>query len=122
MTQQINFKKVFAIFFAAFGIFAVSGMLMGAWGSMADSRLLEHLMLTGLRERIFTDPLTAFRNIGYLFLITFNALLALWVSADCQRRESKRGLWPALTLITGLIGWMVYLISRKDSTKVETQA
>ena len=117
MTNQINFKKVFTIFFVAFGIFAVSGIFMGAFGQLADSRLLERLLLTGFRERLFTDPLVAFRNIGYLFLLTFNALLALWVYAD-----SKKGLWTVATAITGLIGWLGYMISRKDDeTKIEAR-
>ena len=112
MTKEINFKKVFAIFFAALGLFAIIGIFMGVWGGVADSRLLERLMLTGLRARVFTDPLVAFRMVGYVFLAAFHALLALWVYADCIRRKCKKGLWPAFTFITGLVGWLVYLIGR----------
>ena len=121
MTKQINFKKVFTIFFVALGLFAVIGVFMGAWGSVADSRLLERLMLTGLRERLFTEPLVVFRNIGYLFLIAFNALLALWVYTDCQKRESKKGIWSAFTLIAGLIGWLAYLIIRKEDVQIDAR-
>ena len=114
MTNQINFKKVFTIFFVALGIFAVSGIFMGAFGQIADSRLLERLLLAGFRERLFTDPLAAFRNIGYLFLIAFNALLALWVYDDCKRNNSKKGLWVAVTAITGLAGWLGYKIAQAN--------
>ena len=110
MMKQINFKKVFTVFFTAFALFAISGIFMGAWGGLADSRLLERLLLTGFRARVFTDPFAAFRSIGYLFFIAFHVILALWVYADCERRKSKKGLWPVFTLLTGLIGWLVYLI------------
>ena len=116
MTKQINFKKVFTVFFVAFGLFAMVGILMGVWGGAEYSRLLERLMLTGFRERLFTDPLVAFRSIGYLFLFTFNALLTLWVCADCQRHGRKKGLWPVFTMLTGLVGWLIYMIMRSDHT------
>lgn len=111
MTKQINFKKVFATFFTALGVFAIAGIFMGAWGNfnLADSRLLERLLFTGFSARLFTDPLTAFRNVGYLFLITFHALLALWVHSN-----SKKHFWTIFTAITGLIGWLTYLITRRE--------
>ena len=121
MTKQINFKKVFTIFFVALGLFTVVGISMGVWGGIADSRLLERLMLTGLRERIFSDPLVVFRSIAYLFLAGFHALLALWVYADCQRNGSKRKVWAACTLITGLVTWLIYMISRKDTVKIQSR-
>ena len=121
MNQQINFKKVFTIFFVALGLFTVVGISVGVWGGIADSRLLERLMLTGFRERIFSDPLVAFRSIGYLFLIAFNAILALWVYVDGKKHNKHKALWPAFTLLTGLIGWLIYLISRKDNTKIESR-
>ena len=121
MTKQINFKKVFAIFFVALGLFTVVGIFMGAWGALADSRLLERIMLTGLRERIFADPLVAFRSVGYLFLIAFHAILALWVYTDCRKNENKKGLWSVFTFITGLVGWLIYMISRKDAVKIQSQ-
>ena len=115
MINQINFKKVFTIFFVALGIFAVSGIFMGAFGQMADSRLLERLILTGFRERIFSDPLIAFRNIAYFFLFTFNTLLALWVYVDGRKRNNSKILWSVLTLFAGLIGWLIYMIRRFDN-------
>ena len=107
MTTKINFKKVFLIFFGALGLFAMAGIFMGAWGSVADSRLL---------ERLFTDPLAAFRNMGYVFLLAFHGILALWVYVDCQNRGGKKRLWPVCTFITGIIGWLVYMIGRSDAT------
>ena len=71
---------------------------------------------------MFTDILGTFRFFGYLFLLVFHALLALWVYTDCKKLGSHRALWPVLTLITGLIGWLIYLIGRVDRiVKVETQ-
>ena len=112
MTKEVNFKKVFAVFFVAFALFALVGIFMGAWGTVADSRLLQRLLLTGVRERLFTNPLVLFRNIGYLFLVAFNGILALWVYVDCQKKNVAKKLWPIFTLVTGLVGWLVYQISR----------
>ena len=119
MTNQINFKKAFIIFFAAFGLFALTGILMGAWAGFADSRLLERLMLTGFRARLFTDPLVAFRSIAYLFLAAFHVLLALWVYADCYKSGGKKGLWFVFTAITGPIAWLIYMIRRNDAIKIQ---
>ena len=95
-TEDINFKKVFIIFFAAFSIFVLIGIFVGAWGGIADSRLLERLMLTGFRERIFTDPLVVFRNIGYLFLVGFHMILALWVYVDGKKYDCHKAFLPYL--------------------------
>ena len=119
--MTINFKKAFTVFFIALGAFTVAGIFMGAWGgiadsSIADSRLLERLLLTGFRDRLFTDPLVAFRNIGYLFLGVFHGLLALWVAADCKKQHKRsKGLWTVFTLATGLVGWLAYLIARPNT-------
>lgn len=121
MTKQINFKKIFTIFFITFGLFALVGTFMGAWGDLAGSSLLERLMLTGLRERLFTDLLVTFRSIGYLFLATFHLLLALWVYTDCQKKKSTKRIWVASTFITGLIGYLIYMLGRKDSTKTQEE-
>ena len=114
-TEDINFKKAFITFFAAlmgFGVIYVVVMAAtGNWGEA--SVLLERITLTRFRTRIAADP---FRFFGHLFIIWFNALLALWVYADSKKHGSHRALWPVLTLITGLIGWLIYLIKRIDHT------
>ena len=119
----INFKKLFAAFFIVLGIFAiafVSSMLLS--GEADFARLLERITLARFRVRMFTDVRSTFRFLSYLFLIAFNALLALWVYADAKKHNSHRALWPALTLITGLVGWLIYLIVRVDHiVKAETQ-
>ena len=115
--EGINFKELFAAFFIAFGIFAIafiSSMLLS--GEADFARLLERITLARFRERMFTDIRSTFRFLSYLFLIGFNALLALWVYADSKKHGGHRALWPVLTLITGLIGWLIYLIRRVDRT------
>ena len=115
--ESINFKKLFAAFFIALGIFAVafvSSMLLS--GEADFARLIERLTFARIRGRMFTDVRSTFRFFSYLFLIGFNALLALWVFADGKKRGRHRALWPVLTLITGLIGWLVYMINRVDHT------
>ena len=108
--METNFKKVFTIFFVALGIFALASIAMGG---ILDTRLLERLLLTGLRERIFTDPMVLFRNIGYLFLITFHGLLAWWVQVN-----SKNKAWTVATAITGLVGWLCYMIIHGQEKEV----
>ena len=121
--ESINFKKLFAAFFIALGIFAiafVSSMLIS--GEADFARVLERITLARLRGRMFTDVRSTFRFFSYFFLIGFNALLALWVYVDGKKMGSHRALWPALTLITGLIGWLIYLIRRVDRiVKVEKE-
>jgi len=120
--ESINFKKVFAIFFIAFAIFAIAFISFTALNGYADfGRWLERLTFARFRERMFTDVLGTFRFFGYLFLLVFNALLALWVYVDGKKHNSHKALWPALTLITGLVGWLIYLIGRVDHVvKTET--
>jgi hypothetical protein len=54
---------------------------------------------------------------GLLIFIGLNAILALWVYVDCKRYNSPKVIWPVLTLISGLIGWLIYLIKRLDRTE-----
>ena len=120
--EGINFKKLFAVFFIALGIFViafVSSMLLS--GEADFARLVERITLARIRGRMFTDVRSTFRFFSYLFLIGFNALLALWVYVDGKKPGSRRALWTALTLITGLVGWLIYLIGRVDRiVKAET--
>ena len=121
--ESINFKKVFMIFFAAFAIFAIGFIAFTAVNGYANfDGLLVRLTFARLRERMFTDVLGTFRFSGYLFLLAFHALLALWVYADDKKLGSHSALWPVLTFITGLVGWLIYLIGRVDHTmKVEKE-
>jgi len=121
--EVMNFKKAFITFFAAFlGFGIIYFAVMAATGNWSEaSVLLERLTFARFRGRMFTDVRGTFRFFGYLFLLVFNALLALWVYADSKKHGSHRALWPALTLITGLVGWLIYLIGRVDRiVKAET--
>ena len=111
-TEDINFKKAFITFFAALLVFGVIVVVFRNWED--PSVLWERITFAGLRGRMFTDHAVIFRFFGYLFLLGFHALLALWVYADSKKHGSHRALWPVLTLITGLIGWLIYLIGRAD--------
>ena len=115
-TEYMNFKKAFITFFAALlGFGVIYLVVMAATGNWNEaSVLLERITFARLRSRIFADVAGTFRFFSYLFLLGFNALLALWVYADSKKHGSHRALWPVLTLITGLIGWLIYLIGRVD--------
>jgi len=115
-TEGINFRKVFTVFFAALlgfvMIYIVFMMANGYWGEL--SRLWERVTFTRVRGRMFTDILVTFRFLSYLFIVGFNAILALWVYADSKKLGNYKVFWPALTLFTGLIGCLMYLIGRVD--------
>jgi len=117
-TEGINFKKAFAIFFAAlvgFGI--IYAIAMAASGNASELAMWwERITFARLRGRMFTDLQGTFRFFGHLFLIGFNALLALWVYVDGKKHNSRKIFLPILTLITGLIGWLIYMIKRLDRT------
>ena len=50
---------------------------------------------------------------GFFFRIVFRLLLALWVYADSKKYGKNTILWATLTLISGLTGWVIYLIMRE---------
>ena len=117
--EGINFKKAFAIFFATllgFGIIYVIAMTASGYGSEL-AIWWERITFARFRGRMFTDVQSTFRFFAHLFLIGFNALLALWVYADGKKNNSHKALLPVLTLFTGLIGWLVYMIRRADHTE-----
>ena len=116
-TENINFKKVFTIFFVALGGFAVTYIAFMAIGGYWDglSALWNRLTFAGFRERIFTDVLSTFRFSGYLFLAGFHVILTLWVYVDGKKHGCHKTLLPILTLFTGLIGWLVYMIGRLET-------
>ena len=39
-------------------------------------------------------------------------LLAIWVYGDIRRRNTGSGIWIIITLLTGLLGALVYAIVR----------
>ena len=109
--EGFNFTKVFTIFFLAFVVFGILAFTVG----VADpGHLLERVTLTRFRGRMFVDAESTFRFFSYMFLLGFNVLLALWVYADGKKNNAHRALWPVLALVTGLIGWLVYMIKRVD--------
>jgi len=114
--EGINFKRTFIIFFAAllgFGIIYI--IAIAASGNASELAVWwERITLARLRGRMFTDMQGTFRFFAHLFLIGFNALLALWVYADGKKYNIHKVTWPILTLFTGLIGWLVYMIKRLD--------
>jgi len=120
-TEGINFKRAFIIFFAALlGLWIIRTGFMIAGGHWGDlSVLLERLSFAGLRERVFTDKLVIFRMVSALFVVWFHAILALWVRADGKKNDCYRVLWPVLTLFTGLIGCLAYLIARVDRVRMQ---
>jgi hypothetical protein len=116
--EGMNFKKAFITFFAALlGFGVIYFVVMAATGNWSEaSVLLERLTFARLRGRMFTDVAGTFRFFGHLFLIGFNVLLAMWVYVDGKKHSSHKKFYPILTLFTGLIGWLVYMISRVDRT------
>ena len=118
--EGINFKKAFIGFFAALLIFGVIYAIALAVGGNSGelSVLWERITLARFRAQIVADPFSIFRVFRVLFVVGFNVLLALWVYADGKKHNSHKAIWPLLTLITGLIGWLAYLIKRVDHTKI----
>jgi len=120
-TDSINFKKVFATFFATLAGFIVIYLtVMAVNGDGVElTNFWNRLTLAGFRERVFTDILVTFRFISYLFLAGFHAILALWVYADSKKNNCYKKLFPLLTVVTGVIGWLVYMISRTDNVTIQ---
>ena len=114
--EGMNFKKAFITFFTALLIFGVVYIIVLAISSNSGelSAMWERLTLARFRAQIVANPLSIFRVFRVLFVIGFNVLLALWVYADGKKHDSHKAFWPALTLFTGLIGWLIYLIRRVD--------
>lgn len=46
------------------------------------------------------------------------ALTALWVALDAPCRGERRGPWAFLTLVTGPLGWLMYILLRKPTPTV----
>ena len=56
--------------------------------------------------------ITGFMLIYRICFILSWLLLALWVYLDARRRHSNAAAWGILTLLTSVIGWVVYLLAR----------
>ena len=67
--------------------------------------------LTARQDRI-TRFITVLLQVYHICLILFWLLLSLWVYRDAQRRSTNAAAWGILTLLTSIIGWVVYLIAR----------
>ena len=122
--EGINFKKAFIGFFAAlliFGIIYVIALAVSG-NSSTLSLLWERITLTRFRTRIAANPFHIFRVFRVFFVIGFHALLALWVYVDSKKHNIHQAIWPALTLCTGLIGWLIYLIKRVDRTDLRKKS
>ena len=115
--EGMNFKKVFIGFFAALAVFGiVYAIVMAATGTGDLATLWGRMTFARFRGRLFTDIAGTFRFFSYLFLLGFNALLALWVYVDGKKHNGHKKFYPIFTLFTGLIGWLIYMISRVDRT------
>ena len=117
--DRINFKKVFATFFAALGVFiAIYLTFMAVFGEgIALTNFWNRLTLAGFRERLFTDIFVSFRLISYLLLAGFHMILASWVYTDSKKHNCYKKTFPLLTVGTGVIGWLVYMIHRVDTVR-----
>ena len=47
-----------------------------------------------------------------LICMVVNILLAIWVYRDIRHRNAGSGLWIVITLLTGLLGALVYAVAR----------
>ena len=47
-----------------------------------------------------------------LVCLVVHLLLAIWVYQDIRRRNAGSGLWIVVTLLTGLLGALVYAVAR----------
>lgn len=75
-------------------------------------------------DLVWTAPdIKVFENIGNtlgpilgITLFFFWGLLPIWVFIDAQRRGFKAPLWAILTLLTNIVGLLVYLVVRPEYT------
>ncbi|HWP96585.1 MAG TPA: zinc ribbon domain-containing protein [Syntrophomonadaceae bacterium] len=63
------------------------------------------------RDRL-TLIINGLMNVYRICFILGWLLLALWVYLDAGKRETNAAAWGILTLLTSVIGWLVYLIAR----------
>lgn len=47
-----------------------------------------------------------------LICMVVHILLAIWVYQDIRKRNAGSGLWIVITLLTGLLGALVYAVAR----------
>ena len=72
----------------------------------------------GFRDGTTMTGLGVFFLIGVTLHLLFRLLLAGWAFADSQKHGKNRALWPILALITGVFGFVIYLISREHKGRV----
>ena len=65
-------------------------------------------------NRITSTEFGMFHLFGRLFRVAFNVLLALWVYADSKKHGKNKVFWPVLTLLTSIVGWLIYMIVREN--------
>lgn len=56
-----------------------------------------------------------------LFCAVIHVMMAVWVYGDIRRRGAGSGIWIAITLLTGLLGCLVYAIVRIGDMRQEKQ-
>lgn len=114
--ESIHFKKVFVTFFIALGGFAITYLIFMTISQEGDyaTNLFNRFTLAGFRNRLFTDIFVTFRFISYLFLLVFHCILALWVYVDGKKYHCYKTIFPVMTLVTGVVGWLIYMINRVD--------
>ena len=74
----------------------------------SDNRLLGGLARTYVR--VTSDDFGVFHVFHFLFRAVFTFLLALWVYVDSKKYGRNTILWTAITAVTSIFGFLVYLI------------
>ncbi len=64
------------------------------------------------RQNQISGLITFGLQVYRISFILFWLLLPLWVYRDARRRPTNAAAWGILTLVTSVIGWLVYLIAR----------
>jgi len=77
----------------------------------ADNHLLRGLARTYVR--VTAPEFGVFDVFGLLFRAVFTLLLALWVYVDTKKHGRNTILWTAITLVTSIVGFFVYLLAHR---------
>jgi len=67
-------------------------------------------MLFGLSGLFDSPALLVF--IIIIIHVSIAVLLSPWVYNDAKKREKSAVAWTLIVLLTGVIGWIIYLITR----------
>jgi hypothetical protein len=68
-------------------------------------------MLFGLSGLFASPALLVF--IIIIIHVSIAVLFSPWVHNDAKKREMNALTWTLIVLITGIIGWIIYLIARR---------